>query len=126
MLGLKSNRLMNLDLEQFAKDFGTKWTSSELMTEVYQAVKDMPYAVGVDYLKGILSPSALASVQQAAQSVVQEMGPEVEFFRVCYIAPEASLQLGQAENIPMEFVRYVSAALAPLLNTSSETKTGKS
>lgn len=102
---------MKRDLEQLAKDCGTKWTYSEVVAEVYYAVKDMPLAVGVTYLQGILSRSALTSIRHAADCVIQEMGPEMESFRMGYATPVAPVNFDQFEQIPMEFVRYVSSKL---------------
>jgi hypothetical protein len=104
---------MKRDLEQLARDSGTKWTYSEVVAEVYFAVKDMPLAMGLAHLQGVLSRSALASIQHAAQCVLQEKGPEVEFFGVGYVTPEGAVNLDAIVQVPMEFVRYVSATLIP-------------
>lgn len=103
---------MNPNLEQLAKDCGTKWTYSEVMAEVYHAVKDMPFAAGVVYLRGILSHGALASVQHAAQCIVRDK-PEAQSFGVGCITPASPVNLDQIEQVPMEFVRYVSSTLIP-------------
>jgi hypothetical protein len=102
--------MMNRNLERLAKDRGKVWADSELVFFVYDTVREMPLAAAVAHLQATLSSAALASIHQAACSVVGKTPADSETFGVGWVTPEAPAQFN---HVPTEFVRRVASTLFP-------------
>ena len=104
------------DLERLAKENSTKWTYSEVVAAAHRVVQGLPYSAAVEQLHAALFQEAVASMQKAAEGVLEKTHPDTESFCMGYTSTYAPATFDDSDRVSMDFVRYLAAHLDPPSN----------